>query len=497
MSGINDSHDLPGLPPSLHNEDEAVAIENAIRAAINTVMNVICSACNRKVLEYQRMVADRDKEIRRLECKLEKSESELKMLRAEVDRRQPNDQKTNEPEVKSSGVGAATPTHLSPKCLDTMEAFPHQHAQTETPSWEGERAAGCQPFRCITSLVKEEPSDLETVIKWEVCEGSLLDQQEGQRGAEDLHKEKPVRKDTQAECEARAANPQMNEPTTIEEEDEPGGNLKRKGRERNGCQLPESEEDDVIMKKHCATQRSAPKTTAPKHSLGDISPPQPQGHSSNGSITSHFTAQDPLACQQQTYITMTAPQPTCDPILLEVLVSLETIKQQNTTVLQILQSGNSSGAPLCEPPDVGTLPLPLQSVQDLRSLEQRLSAEPELKKKMTSYLGLAGGMTTKESVWRIMAKLFTNTLAKNINWRGRNNKQKIENLTIKRVILNAVRQNSFCKDAVDEEIERYMKRWLQLAGDRDGGRKRRQEKGKEANSMQDYCMDEMFTNVIE
>lgn len=45
-------------------------------------------------------------------------------------------------------------------------------------------------------------------------------------------------------------------------------------------------------------------------------------------------------------------------------------------------------------------------------------------------------MTTKESVWRIMAKLFTNTLATNINWRGRNNKQKIENLTIKKVILS-------------------------------------------------------------
>lgn len=71
-----------------------------------------------------------------------------------------------------------------------------------------------------------------------------------------------------------------------------------------------------------------------------------------------------------------------EAILLEVLVSLETIKQQNTTVLQILQSGNSSGVPLYEPPDVGSLPLPLQSVQDLRSLEQRLCTEPELKKKM-------------------------------------------------------------------------------------------------------------------
>lgn len=49
---------------------------------------------------------------------------------------------------------------------------------------------------------------------------------------------------------------------------------------------------------------------------------------------------------------------------------------------------------------------------------------------------------------------------------------------------------------MDEEIERYMKRWLQLAGDRDGGRKRR-EKCKEAHSMQDYCVDDMFTHVME
>lgn len=104
MSNNNsDSHELPAAPPRLHSEDEAVAIENAIRAAINTVMSVVCSACNRRVLEYQRMVADRDKEIRRLECKLEKSESELKMLRVEVSRRLPCDQMTDEHQVKSSG----------------------------------------------------------------------------------------------------------------------------------------------------------------------------------------------------------------------------------------------------------------------------------------------------------------------------------------------------------------------------------------------------------
>ncbi|XP_062865586.1 uncharacterized protein LOC134328420 [Trichomycterus rosablanca] len=95
-----------------------------------------------------------------------------------------------------------------------------------------------------------------------------------------------------------------------------------------------------------------------------------------------------------------------------------------------------------------------------------------------AFLGLAGGMSTKESVWRIMAKVLTNSLAKTINWRGANNKQKMESLIIKKVILSAVRQNSFCSKAVDEEIEKYIKRWLQLAGDRDGGRKKRLEKAR-------------------
>lgn len=93
--------------------------------------------------------------------------------------------------ICSSGAGAETPTQISPKCHDTAEAFPHQHAQPET-------AAGGQPFGCFTSLIKEEPSDL--VIKWEVCEESLLNQQEGQRGAEYWHKEKPAKRGKLSHC---------------------------------------------------------------------------------------------------------------------------------------------------------------------------------------------------------------------------------------------------------------------------------------------------------
>ena len=45
-------------------------------------------------------------------------------------------------------------------------------------------------------------------------------------------------------------------------------------------------------------------------------------------------------------------------------------------------------------------------------------------------------MTIKETVWRIMAKLMTNQLAKQINWRGVNGKYGFEPLAIKDVVLS-------------------------------------------------------------
>lgn len=83
-------------------------------------------------------------------------------------------------------------------------------------------------------------------------------------------------------------------------------------RERNGCHLPRSEEEEVVVKKACVSQAPVPIITAPKDSVGDISSPQPQRQSVNGSLTSNSDAQDPPACQQQTCVTMSAPQPTCD-----------------------------------------------------------------------------------------------------------------------------------------------------------------------------------------
>ena len=42
--------------------------------------------------------------------------------------------------------------------------------------------------------------------------------------------------------------------------------------------------------------------------------------------------------------------------------------------------------------------------------------------------------------------------------------------------LGTVRNNQLTATATDQEVEAYIKRWLHLAGDRDGGRREREEK---------------------
>ncbi|KAK2844992.1 hypothetical protein Q5P01_011651 [Channa striata] len=142
--------------------------------------SVMCSARNRKVLENQRMVAGRDEDVRRLEGSGRELDAGAEQEAARRGRVTCRWGKGNKTATKTSSaqltrvtsrvavnVGAATPAHISPKCHETAETFPHQHARSETPSSEGDGAAGGQLLGCTTSPGTEDTSDSETVIKWE------------------------------------------------------------------------------------------------------------------------------------------------------------------------------------------------------------------------------------------------------------------------------------------------------------------------------------------
>ncbi|XDV28631.1 hypothetical protein PO909_031864 [Leuciscus waleckii] len=88
-------------------------------------------------------------------------------------------------------------------------------------------------------------------------------------------------------------------------------------------------------------------------------------------------------------------------------------------------------------------------------------------------LAMKGGTDTRDGVWRIMTATITNSLAKNINMRGVNGKISFKSLQLRNIVLAAVRKNRLTQHATDQEIESTIQRWLQLAPDRDGGRRER------------------------
>ncbi|XP_033836751.2 uncharacterized protein LOC117383663 isoform X2 [Periophthalmus magnuspinnatus] len=61
--------------------DEAAVVEKAVRLAVESVMNVLSAVNSARTNELQRLVADKEQEIRRLEERVREAEGELRLLR--------------------------------------------------------------------------------------------------------------------------------------------------------------------------------------------------------------------------------------------------------------------------------------------------------------------------------------------------------------------------------------------------------------------------------
>ncbi|XP_045903186.1 uncharacterized protein LOC123969648 [Micropterus dolomieu] len=153
----------------------------------------------------------------------------------------------------------------------------------------------------------------------------------------------------------------------------------------------------------------------------------------------------------------------------EVLTKLEMVLDQQNTILQLLQH-HKTALPAV---DIEEGLLPLQDLPHLLNIEQRLQQTADFKIQMVNYLGLIGGTDVRDCTWRVLRQLFANNLAKQLNWRAVNGKMSLASLQLKDVVIDAVWRNPFTSSAAEKEVEGTMKRWLQLAADREGGRKRR------------------------
>ncbi|XP_076852732.1 uncharacterized protein LOC143523316 isoform X2 [Brachyhypopomus gauderio] len=157
------------------------------------------------------------------------------------------------------------------------------------------------------------------------------------------------------------------------------------------------------------------------------------------------------------------------PLLHELLTKQQIIIEQQKNIIRIIQHLN----PESTTADIEEGLLPVQDLEALQSLERKLVSVPDIKSKIICTLGLAGGGDIRETVWAVMKRTFSNSVAKRINWRGVNGKMALQRLHLKSVLIDAVRRNPITAKATDMDVERCMKRWLQLAGDREGGRRAR------------------------
>ncbi|XP_045081931.1 uncharacterized protein LOC121543089 isoform X2 [Coregonus clupeaformis] len=154
----------------LQNEENARAVENAIRTAVNTVMDVIYNMNCTKILEYERKVAERDKENETLKCKLKKAEDELTAFRVGLSFEFPAlspERDFGKPMCNENEVASETDWRMDFPSLDAG-----------TPGLSAERTRGQSPSP--SPVIKEEPADTGSFyIKWEMSEESIAEQQEG------------------------------------------------------------------------------------------------------------------------------------------------------------------------------------------------------------------------------------------------------------------------------------------------------------------------------
>lgn len=168
----------------------------------------------------------------------------------------------------------------------------------------------------------------------------------------------------------------------------------------------------------------------------------------------------------------------CDPFIRSLLHDLTTKQEivigQQMSLIRMVQDLQPHGVRDNSDADcLNQRRFPIEDLRSLSALENQLRSCPETRRKVVDELGLLGGVDVKDTVWRIMKQAIKNDLAKTVNWRGVNGKTSFQSLEFKNVVIEAVRRNPTCAQITELEVEKAIIRWFHLAGDREGGRKKR------------------------
>ncbi|KAI0236521.1 hypothetical protein LSAT2_009681 [Lamellibrachia satsuma] len=150
------------------------------------------------------------------------------------------------------------------------------------------------------------------------------------------------------------------------------------------------------------------------------------------------------------------------------------IAQNNVLLQQLAVRGDTNTTNTSTDLPTG-ITLPITSLEDLQAVETILQDKAAIKQ-MIGALSFIGGITTVDTVRRMMSYVMTNATAKSCNWRGKNDKVAFSRLKLWDVVCGAVRRNPCTRDAKNTDVECTLKQWLRFAADRDGGRQQREQR---------------------
>ncbi|XP_033968745.1 uncharacterized protein LOC117468618 [Trematomus bernacchii] len=262
-------------------DDEALVVENAIRLAVDSIINVLYGVNSARSREYQRTVADRDKQIEQLQGRLTEVEQELQGLQTpgctcggfgkghsllgsqtsgEPQSCSHPQRRAEQPECDILGLFARPPSHVSSQSHESaLPSSPSRVGLDQSCTSHSSETSGVfdearnLPTSPSSLVIKEEPCDIDTVlINWEISDERFEEHQES-TGSQCHDNESPNEKDTMENTERRTFGERPHE--------DPGGHYNPHEEDlRNRNQgVPTSEREEEAQRLKRAAWRAASK----------------------------------------------------------------------------------------------------------------------------------------------------------------------------------------------------------------------------------------------
>lgn len=294
--------------------------------------------------------------------------------------------------------------------------------------------------------------------------------------------------------------------TETEDED----NSKRKKRPNPRFVLDDTDDtdddEDVAVPRRKSPRKSASKKAPSPPHPPTIAPPIPQSPDYESELLIHRSRKSTprrLVLSPTTPPRSSSPAspPTALPTLFEqrsnigsferkLLMVMEEVKVQvnfNTklinAVLKKIDTGSSTIVDQAEIDGELAKLFPIQTQEEVLTFEEKLKEE-DMANKMVKFLSPIGGENMKKTVRRLLAFMFSNKLAREVNWVGKGGKLAFSKLKLKDILIRAVRANRLSSDATHSDICNTVKEWFRYSCDREGGRKEREERKKQKERAQ-------------